>query len=808
MFKNYLKIALRSLFKNRTYTLINIFGLVIGIACTLMIFLYIEHQLSYDNYHAKKEQIYRCYTNLERPSGDIDAYATCPPAVGATIKKDYPEVELAVRLLNMKDMYVSLGDEQHYETIAHADSSLFEIFDFEVLSGNPTEALKNPNTLVLTESIAYKYFGKTQVLDEILTINDTLPYQVKAIIKDIPSNSSLRFEMVTALSNVQSLQSMAYNWWAFGYQQFFLMKENVDIEAFGDKIELYSRKYIPDQEDGSGYHHHLNLEKLSDIHLYSDKIAEWQANGKIAYIYIFAVIALFILAMACINYMNLATARSAKRAKEVGLRKVVGSTRGQLILQFIGESLLLVFFSVVLAVIVVEMLLPSYNQMIGLDLRFNYWSNPWLYLGLFGMALIIGLLAGSYPAFFLSSFKPVYTLKGNFSGSKSGKRLRQSLVVFQFVITIILMTSTLIVHNQLSFMRNKDLGFDQSQVLVIDTRRVASVMQKAAVLKNELLKSSDIKKVSLSSGLPGRGGTNGVVFRANEQGGDDIWTDLRILITDQDFVDLYGINIKKGRNFSAESAKDKQGVFLINEAAIEEFAFKDMDNALQKELGFRQNERLDILGITNDFHLRSLQMKVEPLVIYYEPEEELKSDYRYGKRFVSVAFNAQNTNSVLENLQKTWDKVMPNRPLEYAFLDQDFAKNYRQDEQVSYLFQIFAGMAIFIACLGLLGLSAYTAEQRTKEIGIRKVLGASLMSILSLVSSQFMRLVLIALVIAFPLAYTLMNYWLQDFAYRITINLFLFPLVGLLALLIAMGTVSIHALRVARVNPANVLKEE
>lgn len=808
MFKNHVKIALRHLLKNRSYTLINILGLVIGITCSLMIYLYIQHELSYDTYHQKTDRIYRCYNNLERPKGDYEVYATCPTAVGGNINNDYPEVELAVRLRKLEQRYITYGDRKYYEDIALADTSLFDIFDYEVISGNPTAALKAPNTLIITESTALKYFGNTRVLDEILTLHDSIPLQIKAVIKDIPTNSHLRFNMLSALAtSAEDLQDLADNWWDFGYHQYFLMKENVDIEAFGKKIERYSAKFIPGQEKGSGYRHHLILEKLTDIHLHSDKRSEWEANGKIAYVYIFALIAIFILLMACINYMNLATARSAKRAKEVGLRKVIGSTRWQLIYQFLGESLLLSFTSVAFALMLVELLLPSYNQMIGQNLSLDYFKNPSLYLGLFGLATLIGLAAGSYPAFFLSSFKPLYTLKGNFLNTKLGRHLRQSLVVFQFVITIVLMISTLIVHNQLTFMRDKDLGFDQSQVMVIDSRFTPSIMAKVDVIKEEFLKNADIQKVSLSSGVPGKPGFLGVIFKANGQEGEnEVWNDTRILITDEDFADVYGIKIQQGRNYSSQAGADQQGAFIINEAAIQELGFKDAEDALGKALGFSKEESNNIIGIAQDFHLRSLQMQIEPLVMFYN--KDLFAGYRPGKRFISVQFNPLKTQEVLASMQDIWNSVVPNRPFEYFFMDQDFAKNYRKEEQVSSIFQIFAGMAIFIACLGLLGLSAYTAEQRTKEIGIRKVLGASIYHILGLLSNQFTRLVLIAMVIAFPLAYLLMSYWLQDFAYRITINVALFPLIGFLALLIALATVSIHAYRVARVNPANVLKDE
>ena len=430
-----------------------------------------------------------------------------------------------------------------------------------------------------------------------------------------------------------------------------------------------------------------------------------------------------------------------------------------------------------------------------------------LYGGLFLLALVLGLSAGSYPAFFLSAFKPVYTLKGNFRSTQSGKSLRQGLVVLQFVITIVLMISTVIVHHQLSYMRDKDLGFDQSQILIIDSRGMSEITQKMPVLKEQFLRNTDINQVSISSGVPGRGGTTGVVFKANQQEGEgDIWTDLRIIAVDEDFSSLYGLDLLKGRNFDEQSGSDRQGVFILNEAAVKELDFKNSEEAIQSSLGFTQGQRMPVRAVVKDFHFRSLQMQIEPMVIYFDPASV--NVYRAKKRFISLEFNAKNTKEVVASLKQTWKSVIPNRPLEYFFLDQDYAKNYRRDEQISQLFQIFAGVAIFIACLGLLGLSAYMAEQRTKEISIRKVLGASLASILGLMSGQFIRLVAIAIILSFPLAYFLMNYWLQDFAYRVSINLFLFPLIGLVALSIALLTVSIHALRVAHVNPAHVLKEE
>ncbi len=808
MLRNYLKIALRHLQGNRIYAFINIFGLAVGITCTILIALYLQHELSYDTYHSQADQIYRLYTDLDIPNGEVDHYASCVGGAGAQITQDYPEVKAAVRLLAKNDLFVEKGAQRFYDRFVFADASMFDVFSYQSIHGKlDSTTLQEPYTLVLTRSAAEKYFGRTNIVGEVLKVRDSLNFKINAVIEDVPSNSHFHFDVLASMQTFKAWNQNIDNWWAFGVYVYLLLEDGVDVSAFENKIERYSRKYIPEQEDRSGYAHHLGLQKITDIHLHSDRRGEWEANNDIAYVYIFAIIAIFILAIACTNYMNLATARSAQRAKEVGVRKIVGSTRQQLRLQFLGESFLVCLFAVLVALGLTELFLPSFNQLLGKNLVIPYQSQPLFYAGLVALVLILGLVSGSYPAFILSRFQPVRTLKGNFQSSRAGIQLRRGLVIFQFVITVVLIIATMVVQIQMNFMREKNLGFRKEQILVIPTLNDPIVTQKIAVVKEKLLQNPHISQVTLSSGVPGREQANGVIFKesAGKEGevvdNGQVWNDVRYVAVDFDFAQLYGLEVLKGRNFSKKIKYDEGGAFLINESAISKLGFNSAEEAIGKKIGFKTDYKREIVGVVKDFHFKSLQTRIEPLILY-------SGGMWNNQRYLSFQFNLDQISTVREYLESTWESTIKNRPLNYFFLDADFDKQYRGEAKVSALFQIFSVITVVIACLGLLGLSAYVAEQKTKEIGIRKVLGASMAQILYSLTGQFIKLVLLASLIAFPIAYLAIHNWLQDFAYRIDIPWLTFPIAALLALAITMATVSFHAFRAASVNPARILKEE
>ncbi len=798
MLKNYIKITLRNLLKNKAFSLINILGLSIGMAACIFILLWVQDELGYDTFHEKVDKIYRITTyDPENPTGGS---ARVGAPWGPAMQTDYPEVADFVRFRFLGRSLVRYGDKQFFESGGlFADSSLFNVFTFPLIKGNPKTALTEPNSIVITEKMAKKYFGESDPLGETLTFDNEMDLAITGVVKDVPHNSHFRFNYLVSFVTHQAWY--VKEWRMRNYHVYLLLEGDANTAALENKFPGFIDKYL--MTDDVPYSSKIRLQPIKDIHLHSNLFREFEANGDIAYVYIFSLIAVFIMLIACINFMNLSTARSAKRAREVGVRKVAGANRGQLIRQFLSESLLLSFLALFLAVGIVESLLPYFNDLAAKSLDITFSNGFFMLTALAAIALLVGLISGTYPAFFLSAFRPVLILKGDINLKTSNRSvLRTVLVIAQFTITIALIIGSGIVYQQLNFMKNKKLGFNKEQVVVLRMYDDA-IVEQYETIKNEFLQTTDIVSVSASSALPGRGDW-GMPF-LYEDAGEKKRFSSRVMVVDPDYLETCEIELKDGRNFSKELATDISGAYLINETAVEKFAWENpIGMQIERPVGRDENgnwkyEPGEIIGIVKDFHFRSMHEEIAPMVMWVAPESFF---------YLSIRVRPDNIPKTLSEIEKTWATFDPNRPFEFFFLDEVFDDQYRSEEQLGKLFTVFSALAIFIACLGLFGLVSFMAERRIKEIGIRKVLGASISNLFLLLSKEYSKWVIVANLIAWPIAYFIMNRWLEDFAYRIDIAWWVFPAAGGLAFLIALITVSYQAARAAVANPVDALRYE
>jgi putative ABC transport system permease protein len=795
MFKNYLKIAFRNISQHKGYSFINIFGLAVGLAALVLILLYVQYEFSFDRYHEKADQIYRIAIKWGEFFGeDTTESVLTPMPLAPTLKAEFPEVLSAVRVQSYGETAVSYGEKNFLEKrFFFADPDILKIFSFPLLQGDPETALKDPNSIVLSGRMAKKYFGSENPLGKVLVCNGQDPLKVTGVMKDIPANSHFVMDFVIPFEFLQA-RTRFTKWVTFSYLTYLLLRKDADLQALAGKFTALLGKHWKEVE-GTDWaaKNSVFLQPLSKIHLYSHCDHDIAANSDIKYIYLFSAIALLILVMSCINYMNLTTARSARRSREVGLRKVVGAKRKQLIRQFLGESLVLTFIALILAVIMVEISLPAFNSFIERDLSLNLPKNAMALLGIF---VLVGLLAGSYPALAISSFKPVTVIKGKFSSGPTGSALRNFLVVTQFTVSIILLVCTFVVQNQLSFIKNANVGYTKDQVVVVKIRDEETV-NKMTAIKSVLLQHPDILSVSFSNALPNEMNMKQSVSWPGKP--ENVKALMFALFVDYDFIDLYGIKIIKGRNFSRDFPPDKQGVYLLNESAVKSLGWEEpigRDFSGESELELRGK----IVGIVKDFHLLSFYNKIEPLYLYLKPG--------MYSQYISVKIRGNNIPGTIKFLEKNMKTFSPAYPFEYSFFDDIFASVYRAEQKLGDAFGIFAFTAILIACLGLFGLSSLSAESRTREIGIRKVLGATVTNVTLMLSKEFTRWVLLANIIAWPIAYVVMKQWLQNFAYRAVLGIEIFILSGLLALLIALGTVSYQSIRAAAANPVESLRYE
>jgi putative ABC transport system permease protein len=794
MFKNYFKIAFRNLWKHKVFSLINILGLTVGLTAGFLIFLYVSFELSYDNFHSKSDRIYRIVADIKTPTEVLHAGGPSW-AVPHHIKPEFPEVEQSVRIAGDDNLLIRKGDVKYMETaVMWADSGFFKMFDFKLIKGDPVKALTDPFSIVFTESAAKKYFGKEDPLGQTVIITgDALPAKVTGIMKDIPENSQIKGDMVLSMSTItrEWNKNLDNQWGNYGAQAYVMLKPGTDYKAFEKKLPGFLERRNGSEMKESQMFATLFLEPLRDVYLHTTR--NGSSTGNINNVYIFSIIAVFILAIACINFVNLTTARSSERAREVGIRKVVGALRTQLTGQFIGESLMLCFIAFLLSIGLISALIPTFNTVAGKEVSEGLFSHPSYVLMLLGAAVGIGLLAGFYPALVLSSFRPVVVLKGRFSTGTRGILLRKGLVVAQFTISIALIIGTIVVYRQMSYMRNKELGFSKDQMMVID---IGGNPNKES-FKQSLKGLPMVKSVSLSGSVPGSGNPGAYSQIENTKGELQI-ANLDLYFVDFDYLDHYKIKLLAGRGFSRDFMTDTTQAMVLNESAIKMFGYTKPEQAIGKQ--FKQWGREGkIIGVIQDFHFRGLQTPIKPLSMRMEDG---------GANLISVNITGKDIAGTLKIIEDKWKAAITDRPFNYYFLDENFDKQYRAEERFGKLFFNFSVLAIFISCLGLLGLASYSTMQRTKEIGIRKVMGASVSNILNLLSRDFLVLVVISFFVAAPAAWYFMHQWLKDFAYRTEIVWWVFAVSGLLAVIIAITTISFMAIKAAVANPVKSLRTE
>lgn len=799
MLKNYLKIALRNILRHKGYSFINIAGLAIGLTCCLLIYMWVMDELSYDQFHKNKDTIYRVEQN-QMYSGSVYHVNVTPYPMAEGLLAEIPEVKNATPFPNTGTLLLRHGENAFFERGARAVTPAFlEMFTYPLLRGDKTTALANPNSMVITEELAKKYFGDSDPIGQVINVNNKFDFIVTGILKNIPGNTVNRFDILLPFEFMKALGRTIDQWGWNSIVTYVQLDKNAKIDEVNKKItDLRYRKNaetIEDPEELAQYQSRpktqFMLMPLVDIHLHS-YFGSSHSMGDIIYIYIISAIAIFVLLIACINFMNLATARSANRAKEVGLRKVVGAMKSNLIGQFYGESILLAFIALVLSLLIIVIILPSFSNFV--DKEFSRMSLfQWKYLaGMLTITLLTGLAAGSYPALFLSSFQPVMILRGSISTGAKGSLFRKILVVLQFTLSLLLIIGTIIIYSQVKFMKAKELGFDKEHLLYIPLRGDSRL--SFDVLKHELLKDQKVVEVSGTNFFPVRIGSNS--SGADWDGKDP---EYRVLISmghvGYDYVKTMKIDLLEGRSFSKDFTTDNTSAFLVNEEVAKIMGKKSV---VGERFSFSGKDGT-IIGVMKNYHYQSVESNIEPLAIDLEPTEN---------RFMIIRLQAGDPKAGIEYVKSSWAKIIPNYPFEFEFFDQTINQMYLNWERLSTLLEYFAFMAIFIACLGLFGLASFTAEQRTKEIGVRKVLGASVTSIMQLISREFIKLVLLANLIAWPISYLVMANWLQIFAYRIDIGIGIYILAGISTLIIALITVSFQTLKVARSNPVKALKYE
>lgn len=797
MLKNYILVAFRNLKKQGFYSFINIFGLTVGISCSLFLILYILDELSYDTFHEKAPQIYRVATDASIQDTRLNICQSMAP-VGLALASDFPEVSNFVRIVRFGRELVTKDEKQFYEDgFYFADSSFFSIFSFKLLEGDPRTVLTEPNTVVLSESVAKKYFGAEDPIGKtIKTGSEEWQREVTGVMQDPPSNSHMKPRALISYATLPKERSQ--NWGNISDWVYIELQKGSSPANLEEQSEAFMEKHAGELFRRFNAKADFYLEPLTSIYLHSHTDGQIEPTGSKSYIYIFSAIAAFMLIIASINYMNLATARSTLRSKEVGVRKVLGSHRRQLILQFVTESMVITTLSVVLSIILAFFLLPFFNELAGKNIDREFYSNPWVLLLLIGILLLVGVLAGSYPAFYLSKFQSAQVLKGRLSSKSGNATLRKTLVVIQFFISMVMVVCTWVVYDQLAFMKSKDLGFNKDQVIRI-AMEGEETRSKYTVLKQSLLKNAGI--VSVGSGWTSPGtdfNVNGTYVETET--GEYIEKGLVTYSVDADYLTTLEIDIADGRNFSKDFRSDTAQAAIVNEALVNHMGWKEPIGKRLKRFSDsdEQTAEVKVVGVIRDFHQRALQEPIRPMVLYNSEQN--------GIMFVRVS-SAKMRKTVLF-IENIWKQTIPNRPLEYSFVEQDFYEQYVADETKGKVFASFSMLTILIACMGLFGLASFTTEQKKKEIGVRKVVGATVADIMILISKDFLKLIAIAILFAFPVAYFFMNTWLEDFAYRINPQPLSFAFSALLIFVITMITVGYHSIVAATGNPAASLKDE
>lgn len=805
MLKNYIKIALRNLLRNKLYSILNIIGLAIGIACCILILLYVQDELSFDRFHEKADRIYRVSTYFALKDRIMN-FATTAHVQGSMFKEGYPEVEDYVRFNDYGSRRVIRYKDKTFteEKFIWVDNSIFDVFSFKLIKGNPKDALVKPNTVVITEEMAEKYFGNEDPIGKNLRVHSDTLYMVTGVIENVPKTSHIRPDFFASFITLDLKPSGNVAGDLTGnvdYYTYILLKKGTDYKELEQKFVGFTDKHLGALMKSFGGTAKYELQPLTSIYLHSDKENELERTSDITYVYLFSGIGLFILLLACLNFMNLSTARSANRAKEVGLRKVVGAHRHQLIRQFIGESMILTFIAIIISFLLVFFSMPVFNSISGKDLAMSYFSSPLLLIGLFGLFIIVSIIGGSYPAFFLSAFRPVEVLQGKLKRGAKSSILRVALVSLQFTVSIVLIIGTLIVSKQLNFIRNKKLGYDKDHVIALRIRS-EETQKKHEMIKNELLRHPNTLNVSASSSLPLGRNSFSVHHAVGKPQGELIM--LYSQIVDDDFIDTYKMEIIQGRNFSKNHPTDPQEAIIINEAAVKKLGWQDnaVGHEIEVFMSHESRKKYRIIGVVNDYHFQSLHDEIQPLVLYNA------SPYGGYYYLISMRTRPENIQETIAYLKSKWGEFDSQYPLEFVFIDDQYDSLYRTEERLGQLFGYFTVLAILIGCLGLFGLSAFSAEQRTKEIGIRKVLGATIPGVIMLLVREFIKWVILAVLIAWPVGYYIMYKWLQNFAYKTGLGFDTFLLAALLALTIAIITVIYQAVKVALANPIDSLRYE
>ncbi len=808
MLKNYLVIAIRHLLRSKLYTGINVCGLAVGLICFLLIFTFVRHELSYESGISRSDRIYRINREF-LPQGDNPGtlWASCAPKAGPLLKSEFPEIEETVRLIDWSITLVQ-GPEKFMEKSYFADAGFFEVFDFPLIAGDPGTALNQPFNAVITKSLAIKYFGSQDPIGQTLSDGEGFDIKVTGLIDDLPENTHLAFTMVTSISTLTSLFGKDYldTWGNNIYHTYALLAKGADMDVLSQQFPAFLDKYNGNAKGPTA----LRVQKLSDIHLHSDLQMELKENGNVVMVRAFTAIALFVLIIACINFMNLSTARSSQRAKEVGMRKVFGSDQSQLVTQFLGESLLLVTTAVGIALIVTSLLLERFGGFMGRDLSLEL-TNVNTLAFLIGLTLFIALIAGGYPAFFLSAFKPSKVLRGELTRGSSGILVRKAMVVLQFAISIFLLIATGVVYRQMDYTNTMDLGYDRENTIIL---RGGAKSENFESFRNQLQSSPAISYVTRSDQVPTQSYGDTRMIRAQDN--DSLGRKMFYMRTDHDFFAAYGCQFLAGRNFSRDHVTDAPrapgdeephttGAFILNETAARQLGWTP-ETAVSKwfELNtgadFDKSIKGSIIGVIKDAHFASLREPIKPTFYYIDPD----SHYR----FTSIKIAGDRVPEALSHLDQVWAEHFPAQSIRRSFLSDNYAAMYNDERKQSQMFTYFSLLAVFIGCMGLFGLASFTTERRSKEIGIRKAIGASSWSIIVLLTVEFSKLVLFANVLAWPVAYYIMRGWLNNFAYRITPHPLIFIFGALIAFIIAWATVGGLSARAATARPVNVLRSE
>lgn len=785
MIKNYVKIAIRNIVRHKGYSFINIAGLAIGMACCILILLWVQDELSYDRFHENSEDLYRVIQDIKFTDYNTTWTITQGP-LGPSLKKDFPEIINAAQI-TWRGFRLSYDEKNFDEEVGMADGSIFEMFTFPLLNGNPAQALSDPHSIVLTEEMAEKYFGNEDPIGKKIKANNEYDFVVTGVMKNTPRNSHLQFDFLIPFIFGRELNYSVDRWNNSQFRTYVQLQEGISAQESIQKISGYLFEKPTIEKDAR-----LNLQPLTRVHLHSNYEFD-QAHGDIKYVTIFSIIAIFILLIACINFMNLTTARSGKRAREVGMRKAVGAKRTDILRQFFGESILLAFIALVFALAIVWLSLPAFNNLSSKELSLDIAGNLLILLSLFCIAVLTGIIAGSYPAIFLSAFQPANVLKGSSPTGTKSLIFRKALVVFQFSLAILLIICTAFVYVQLSYMQNEKLGYDKEHMIYMGMR--GEMRAKFETIKNELLQNPGITGVTASSEVPTYGVTfSNSLWRWDGQSEDEEIL-MRATFVDVDYFKTLGIEVVKGRSFSKEFPTDSKEAIMVNEKAAE---IMRMESPLGKRLSIG-DDHFKIIGVVKNYHFRSLHQEIDPLILIYNPEV---------CRVLFARLKSDNISNTISKIEKVWKKFAPGYPFRYRFLDEALDNLYNSEQRIGTIFRYFSFLAIFISCLGLFGMASFTAEQRTKEIGIRKILGASMSNIVLLLSKEFTKWVLVANIIAWPVAYYAMDRWLQRYAYRVNIAIWPFGLAAVLAFMIALMTVSYQAIRAAIASPADSLRYE